>query len=261
MTGQGRPPQIGAQYTARRCLCERFAWNPPQGEPLPAHHSKPRRRARSYRRATFSFATLLRIVPAHPVPLPPSATKSGALGLFRRELRPFSKPRSATNFLKSSALKVVAKGVRGELLDRTVARDQSCGRLVSDFRNSRITVRSVAMHRGILLRVNFDCLRQRPFEVAHCLVSIKGVLGQGFEAHGFRTARRFWILDFGLRNRKMANRPLGPGPSPSMGKRSGSGRTSSCPEPRVLSPLGRPNIATQIDRRQSKAVPQMVYVV
>jgi hypothetical protein len=29
LTGQGRPPQrnvFGAQYTARLCLCERFAW-------------------------------------------------------------------------------------------------------------------------------------------------------------------------------------------------------------------------------------------
>jgi hypothetical protein len=39
------------------------------------------------------------------------------------------------------------------------------------------------MHRGILLRVSFDCRSQRPFELSHCLVSINGVLGQCFEAH------------------------------------------------------------------------------
>jgi hypothetical protein len=44
------------------------------------------------------------------------------------------------------------------------------------------------MPRGILLRVYFDCLRQRPFELPHCLVSINGVLGQSFEAHGFQGA-------------------------------------------------------------------------
>ena len=36
--------------------------------------------------------------------------------------------------------------------------------------------------------VSFDCLRQRPLELPHCLVSINGVLGQSFEAHGFQGA-------------------------------------------------------------------------
>src|SRR5580704_13518913 len=54
-------------------------------------------------------------------------------------------------FLKQQrALKVVAEDMRGELLDRTVALDQSCGRLGSDFRNSRITVRCVADEREVV---------------------------------------------------------------------------------------------------------------
>jgi hypothetical protein len=46
LTGQGRPPQtdvFAAQYTARLCLCERFAGT----VAVPTHHSRPRRLARS----------------------------------------------------------------------------------------------------------------------------------------------------------------------------------------------------------------------
>jgi hypothetical protein len=84
---------------------------------------------------------------------------------------------------------------------------------------------------------------------------------------------RFWIFDsrhragiqkqsgFWIEKSKKPIFPSALAPLPEAPNRAGSGRTNSCLEPRVLSPLGRPNLATQIDRRQSKAGLRMVYVV
>jgi hypothetical protein len=68
-----------------------------------------------------------------------TSVKSGASGTQRRQ------------FLEEQrALHVSAEDVRGKLIDGTVARYQSCGRLGSDLRNPGITVRRVADQREVV---------------------------------------------------------------------------------------------------------------
>jgi hypothetical protein len=87
LSGQGRPPQrdvFGAQYTARLCLCERFA------TPITRRYASLEAGAAGYAlpRAALSSATLLRLTPTHPVPLEfPLRISLSASGFDQKGLR------------------------------------------------------------------------------------------------------------------------------------------------------------------------------